>query len=295
MVSDAANALSPPPPQSYHIASSRPHSSVSLTISNHLIRMANQTHKHDANELKLLFNEIADICEIDRSSIAGAREHILSLLRDGMNARRFCDVNGFPATDDNDMYSRLMGGLAKFAPTDAMLGITAAGHDTETTLDRITANLRDGAARDSIGVAKKIVRSLLAIIETGPYQNRSRMMDAISNYIDAHKTVPLWTTIDAVLRESPAARYSDRASFVQKVQDLFPLVDRQWDLLEKDLENRSATEQERLNAQSILGRAVAATRYLHPTHDFDNLLVNIREVDYVRWFSDSLKNNRKST
>ena len=120
-------------------------------------------------------------------------------------------------------------------------------------------------------------------------------MDAISNYIDAHKMVPLWTTVDAVLAESSAARYLDRASFVQKVQDLFPLVDRQWDLLEKDLENRSATEQDRLNAQSILGRAVAATRYLHPTHDFDNVLVNIHEVDYVRWFSDSMRNNRTST
>jgi hypothetical protein len=250
--------------------------------------------KHDANELALLYNEITEICNLNNTSVADAREHILSILRDGIDARQVC--NEFPATDSPDMYTRIAKVFLHLTKAhtdkakDVLLDIVITEHGIESLMTRIVTDARKAAASDDVEEVKKTIHSIIAAIEDG---HKSKILNTISLYMDSICELPLWSTIDAVLAVYPADRSIDTATFFRDILDLHPLVDRQSKLLEEDLERVTVTDEERWNARSTIGRAVAATRHFDSTHDFENVLVDGGKIDYARWISES-KNTRAS-
>jgi hypothetical protein len=245
--------------------------------------------KHDANELALLYNEITEICNLNNNSVADAREQILSILRDGIDARQVC--NDFPATDSPDMYTRILEAFAQHSNNhtdkakDVLLDIVIAEHGIESLMTRIVTDARRAAGSDDVEEVKTTTHSIIAAIEDG---HRSNILKTVSHYMDSIYELPFWSTVDAVLAVYPDDRSIDKATFFRDVHDLYPLVDRQSDLLKEDLERVTVTEKDRWYARSTIGRAVAATRHLDPTHDFENVLVDGGKIDYVRWISETL-------
>ncbi|OSS48581.1 hypothetical protein B5807_06801 [Epicoccum nigrum] len=261
-----------------------------------------ETSKHDADELSMFFNEVAGICNIGNSSVAGAREHILSVLRDGMGARRVCNEDDIPGaeTAENDMYKRLRKGFTKQYEDNnnkvagVMLEIVVAEHDINALSTRILTNASEAAASDDIEEVKKKIRSIIADIKADQSYCTSKIMNVIEGYMESIQELPAWSTIDAVLAVCPNDSSLDPATFLQEISDLYPLVEQQSKLLDRIFDTTTATEEERRNARSAIGCAVAATRHNHPTHDFDGVLVDPSENDYKRWMSES-KNTRAST
>jgi hypothetical protein len=173
--------------------------------------MDDQKSKHDANDLELLFNEAAEICNIDNTSVADARERILNTLRDGIVARQLCD--DLPATDSPDTYTRITGGFEQLTDThtdkvkDVLLDIVIAEHDIESLMARIAADARRAAASDDVEEVKKTIHSIIAAIE---YSHKSKILNTISLYMKSIDELPLWSTVDTVLAVCPNDRPIDK-------------------------------------------------------------------------------------